>query len=64
MARKETTLNYKNHLTHWRGKPLKEMSREDLLEALQQSHATLQQVNEQHLAHLAKQGKAAYDIYG
>jgi len=29
-------MNYKNHITHWRGKPLRELSRDEALEGMQE----------------------------
>lgn len=42
-------MNYKNHVTHWNGKALRLMTREDLIEALQEAmglYHSAREVNE------------------
>lgn len=54
-------MNYKNHLTHWRGKPLKDLSRDDALNALQDLNTAYHSLLEAHQRLRTKAGLSTYN---
>lgn len=56
-------MNYKSHVTHHKGKPLREMNREELIEALQYYSELYTEAREQQQNQLRKQNLFAGEIF-
>ena len=54
-------MNYKNHITHWRGKALKDLTRDEALEGMQELNRLYQGALDNIQGTLVKTGRA--DIF-
>ena len=54
-------MNYDDHITHWRGTPLKNMSRDDLVRALQLEVADNRALTVKYQTEKMRGGKFTYE---